>query len=38
MIRCGLVLGDNIFYGYGFREGLKNAVEREGATRFGYYI
>ncbi len=34
-----LVLGDNIFHGYGFSERLKNAVERkEGATIFGYHV
>lgn len=34
-----LVLGDNIFYGYGFSERLKNAVERkDGATIFGYHV
>lgn len=34
-----LVLGDNVFYGYGFSERLKNAVERkEGATIFGYHV
>ncbi|WP_346895271.1 glucose-1-phosphate thymidylyltransferase RfbA [Clostridium sp. UBA7503] len=34
-----LVLGDNIFYGYGFTQRLKNAVERkEGATIFGYHV
>lgn len=34
-----LVLGDNIFYGYGFTERLKNAVERkEGVTIFGYHV
>lgn len=34
-----LVLGDNIFYGYGFSERLKNAVDRkEGATIFGYHV
>jgi glucose-1-phosphate thymidylyltransferase len=34
-----LVLGDNIFYGYGFSDRLKNAVERkEGATIFGYHV
>ncbi len=34
-----LILGDNIFYGYGFTGILKNAVERkEGATVFGYYV
>lgn len=34
-----LVLGDNIFYGYGFSERLKNAAERkQGATIFGYHV
>ncbi|NMM65088.1 glucose-1-phosphate thymidylyltransferase RfbA [Clostridium sp. P21] len=34
-----LVLGDNIFHGYGFTERLKNAVKRkEGATIFGYHV
>jgi glucose-1-phosphate thymidylyltransferase len=34
-----LVLGDNIFHGYGFSERLKNAVERKaGATIFGYHV
>lgn len=34
-----LVLGDNIFYGYGFSERLSNAVAREqGATIFGYHV
>jgi glucose-1-phosphate thymidylyltransferase len=34
-----LVLGDNIFYGYGFTERLKTAEERkEGATIFGYHV
>lgn len=34
-----LVLGDNIFYGYGFTERLKNASSRkEGATIFGYHV
>ncbi|MEG0616015.1 MAG: glucose-1-phosphate thymidylyltransferase RfbA [Oscillospiraceae bacterium] len=34
-----LVLGDNIFYGYGFSERLANAVAREqGATIFGYHV
>lgn len=34
-----LVLGDNIFYGYGFSERLKNAVDRKiGATIFGYHV
>ncbi|MCL3780468.1 glucose-1-phosphate thymidylyltransferase [Prolixibacteraceae bacterium JC049] len=34
-----LVLGDNIFYGYGFSGALENAVTRkDGATVFGYYV
>lgn len=34
-----LVLGDNVFYGYGFSERLKNATERRsGATIFGYHV
>lgn len=34
-----LVLGDNIFYGYGFTERLKNASNRkDGATIFGYHV
>jgi glucose-1-phosphate thymidylyltransferase len=34
-----LVLGDNIFYGYGFSERLANARKREkGATIFGYHV
>lgn len=34
-----LVLGDNIFYGYGFSQRLKNAVARKkGATIFGYHV
>ena len=34
-----LVLGDNIFYGYGFSERLANARSREkGATIFGYHV
>ncbi|MFA6942082.1 MAG: glucose-1-phosphate thymidylyltransferase RfbA [Clostridiaceae bacterium] len=34
-----LVLGDNVFYGYGFSERLKTASERsEGATIFGYHV
>jgi glucose-1-phosphate thymidylyltransferase len=36
--RVALVLGDNIFYGYGFSERLKSAVEREEATIFGYHV
>lgn len=34
-----LVLGDNIFYGYGFSERLANASSRKsGATIFGYHV
>jgi len=39
---CALVLGDNIFYGNGFRRHLRRAVEtaelRGGATVFGYHV
>lgn len=34
-----LVLGDNIFYGFGFSERLQNAAARkDGATIFGYHV
>ena len=34
-----LILGDNIFYGYGLRELLARAsARRQGATVFGYYV
>lgn len=36
--KVALVLGDNIFYGYGFSERLQNAVEREESTIFGYHV
>lgn len=37
--RVCLVLGDNIFYGYGFTGRLEAAVAREsGATIFGYHV
>ncbi len=37
--RVALILGDNIFYGYGFTGRLKNAVARQdGATVFGYNV
>lgn len=36
--RVCLVLGDNVFYGYGFTERLKNAVNSKGATIFGYHV
>lgn len=36
---CALVLGDNIFYGNGFGDHLRNAVHRiNGATVFGYWV
>lgn len=38
---CALVLGDNIFYGNGFKKALRGAVENaeQGiATIFGYYV
>ena len=39
---CAMVLGDNIFYGNGFKKALKEAVfnaeERGQATVFGYYV
>ncbi|QAT41053.1 glucose-1-phosphate thymidylyltransferase RfbA [Clostridium sp. JN-9] len=37
--KVALVLGDNIFYGYGFTERLKRAANRKtGATIFGYHV
>lgn len=37
--KVAMILGDNIFSGYGFKEILKQAVEKEsGATVFGYYV
>jgi glucose-1-phosphate thymidylyltransferase len=36
---CTLVLGDNIFFGHGLTEKLKNAVSREsGASIFAYHV
>jgi len=36
---CALVLGDNIFYGYGFSEKLQSAAqEAVGATVFAYWV
>ncbi len=39
---CAMILGDNIFYGNGFRRLLKEAVadaeEQKRATVFGYYV
>ena len=37
--KVAMILGDNIFSGYGFKEILKQAVAKEsGATVFGYYV
>lgn len=37
--RCVMILGDNIFYGAGLTQHLKQAVNNEtGATVFGYYV
>ncbi|AYD39342.1 glucose-1-phosphate thymidylyltransferase [Clostridium fermenticellae] len=37
--RVALVLGDNVFYGYGFTERLERAANRpDGATIFGYHV
>ena len=36
---CCLILGDNIFYGYGFSGILEKAAQiKSGATIFGYYV
>lgn len=38
---CAMILGDNIFYGGGLRDKLKQAVENSNngyATVFGYYV
>ena len=36
---CCLILGDNIFYGYGFSQMLERAAQiQKGATVFGYYV
>ncbi|MDR2931704.1 MAG: glucose-1-phosphate thymidylyltransferase RfbA [Oscillospiraceae bacterium] len=36
---CALILGDNIFYGSGLKQHLKNAAQKEyGATIFGYHV
>ena len=37
--RCAMILGDNIYYGAGLTNHLKQAVANEkGATVFGYYV
>lgn len=36
--KVALVLGDNIFHGYGFSERLAKAVERDESTIFGYHV
>ncbi len=36
---CALVLGDNIFYGHGLQQVMRNAARRgQGATVFGYWV
>jgi len=36
---CALILGDNIFYGYGFSQKLQEAAQRDdGATVFAYWV
>jgi glucose-1-phosphate thymidylyltransferase len=36
---CALVLGDNIFYGYGFSKRLQHAAQQDcGATVFAYWV
>jgi glucose-1-phosphate thymidylyltransferase len=36
---CCLILGDNIFYGHGITDKLKNALlKKRGATVFGYWV
>lgn len=36
---CAMILGDNIFYGGGLIQHLRNAAEQtEGSTVFGYYV
>lgn len=36
---CAMVLGDNIFYGSGFKKHLREAAAKQsGATVFGYYV
>lgn len=37
--KCALVLGDNIFYGHGFTQSIRNAANLDrGAAIFGYYV
>jgi glucose-1-phosphate thymidylyltransferase len=36
--RVAMILGDNVFYGYGFTERLEGAAAMEKATIFGYHV
>ncbi|MCA9398647.1 MAG: glucose-1-phosphate thymidylyltransferase RfbA [Candidatus Omnitrophica bacterium] len=36
--RVALVLGDNLFFGHGFSDALKEAVKQDEAVVFGYYV
>ena len=36
--KCALILGDNIFYGAGLTGLLRNVINNDGSTVFGYYV